>query len=78
MKRHDEIYKANTARFVENIFNYNEIDQITAKFKKNRINFIKYGNSFNSIDTSGNISHACLELSLDGKYFNVYIKKFNN
>ena len=40
--------------------NYNEIDEITAQFKKTRIGCEKYGNNFTSIDTSGNISHASL------------------
>ena len=49
--------------------NYNEIDEITAQFKKTRIGCEKYGNNFTSIDTSGNISHASLQLSPDGKTF---------
>ena len=58
--------------------NYNEIDEIIASFKKNKINLIKYGNNFTSIHTSGQISQGCLKLSPDGKQFQVYLKKFRN
>jgi hypothetical protein len=34
------------------------IDEITKYFKSTKVSFIKYGNSFNSIDSSANVTHA--------------------
>ena len=78
LKNHALMYKKNVERMKYKLSNYNEIDEIIASFKKNKINLIKYGNNFTSIHTSGNISQGCLKLSPDGKQFQVYLKKFRN
>ena len=55
---HLTFYKNTVANFDSIQTNYGLIDQLTAYFQNTKVEFIKYANSFQSIDQSGKTSHA--------------------